>query len=93
MLDSVWSPIMLLALVGYGVLAGTSGASRAKLVAGFVLSGLGAGIAAAPWFSPFGAFSALIVGVVCSGQSAASLANPPKFMLPALGFAVGITAT
>ncbi len=93
MLDSIYSPVMLLVLVAYGILAGTSELARAKLAAVFLLAGLVVGIAASPWLSPEGAMSALILGGVCSVLSAARPANPPKFMLPALGFAVGFTAT
>ncbi len=91
--ESVWSPVLLLVLVGYAILAGTSAVGSAKVALVFLLAGLGIGIAAARWFSPYGAISALIVGALCSVVSAARPANPPKVMLPVLAFAVGVAAT
>lgn len=93
MLESINSPVVPLLLIGFAVLAGTSGADRARLAAGCFVAGLLAGIPAAEGFGAYGAVGALVVGAVCSVVSAASLRATPKFVLPVLSVAAGLAAT
>ncbi|WP_426038293.1 hypothetical protein [Cypionkella sp. TWP1-2-1b2] len=93
MLESINSPVIPLLLIGFAVLAGTSGADRARLAAGCFLAGLLAGIPAANGSGVYGAVAALSVGALCSVVSAASLRATPKFVLPVLSVAAGLAAT
>ena len=93
MLESINSPVIPLLLIGFAVLAGTSGADRARLAAGFFVAGLLAGIPAATALGAYGAIGGLIVGALCSLVAAASLSATPRFVLPGLSFVAGLVAT
>lgn len=91
--DSLNSPIVLLLLAGFALLAGTSGVERARIACVFFAVGLVAGIPASGALGPYGALAGLVVGGLCSLMSAASIAAVQRVMLPAMGLAAGLAGS
>ena len=90
--ESVYAPMILLVVVAFALMAGTSGTARSKqMLIAFAL-GLLAGFPAATTLGPLGTVACLIVGMLCALHAAAGL-NLPKVVALTLGFAAGAAAS
>ena len=92
MAESVYTPTILLVLVAFALMAGTSGTAQSKQILIAFALGLLAGFPAAPTLGPLGAIACLTVGMLCALHAAAS-PSLPRFVVLILGFAAGAAAS